>query len=278
MENIEAYKRKLSAIGEAIRTKTGKTDLLDLDEMATEIEGIEVGGNNTALIEGTITEVVNHEATKVRSYGFYNCTSLERVDLPNVTEVGSTAFRYTGIKDLYLPKLQIVTNSYVFASCPNLESVNLPMFNDNAGNDFNACPKLKHVLLPSMPDINANMFSSCTALEEVSFPKVTIVYSSAFSGCTALKKVVFDKSVGFIRQTIFNNCSALTALVLKGETLSGLSYTNVFQNTPIENGTGYIYVPKALIEQYKVATNWITFAEQFRAIEDYPEICGGAAE
>lgn len=40
MENIEAYKRKLSAIGEAIRTKTGKTDLLDLDEMATEIEGI----------------------------------------------------------------------------------------------------------------------------------------------------------------------------------------------------------------------------------------------
>lgn len=25
----------------------------------------------------------------------------------------------------------------------------------------------------------------------------------------------------------------------------------------------------------KVATNWSTFAEQFRAIEDYPEITGG---
>jgi hypothetical protein len=35
---------------------------------------------------------------------------------------------------------------------------------------------------------------------------------------------------------------------------------------------GYIYVPKALIEDYKVATNWSTFADQFRAIEDYPEM------
>lgn len=35
---------KLSAIGEAIRAKTGKTDLLTLDEMPTEIAAIETGG------------------------------------------------------------------------------------------------------------------------------------------------------------------------------------------------------------------------------------------
>jgi hypothetical protein len=46
-------------------------------------------------------------------------------------------------------------------------------------------------------------------------------------------------------------------------------------NTPIGKGTGYVYVPSALIETYKTATNWSTFAAQFRAIEDYPEICGG---
>ena len=37
----------------------------------------------------------------------------------------------------------------------------------------------------------------------------------------------------------------------------------------------YIYVPRALVEDYKVATNWSTFADRIRAIEDYPEICGG---
>lgn len=263
-----------TSIANAIRSKTGKEDKLTPAQMATEIEGIATGGNDTALIEGNATEVVNHEATKVGSYGFYNFRELERVDLPNVTEVRESAFYSSGIKELYFPKLLKVTGTYAFANCPSLESINLPMFNDTAGNDFRACPKLKYVLLPSMPDINAGSFTNCTALEEVSFPKVTIVYSNAFSGCTALKKVVFDKSVGFVRQTIFDNCSALTALVLKGETLSSLSYTNVFRGSAIEAGTGYIYVPKALIEEYKVATNWITFAEQFRAIEDYPEICG----
>jgi hypothetical protein len=38
-------------------------------------------------------------------------------------------------------------------------------------------------------------------------------------------------------------------------------------------------VPKALLsdddatKDYRRATNWSTFANQFRAIEDYPEIC-----
>ena len=43
---------KLSAIGNAIRAKTGKTDKLTLDEMPTEIESIETGGG-----EG-ITEIL----------------------------------------------------------------------------------------------------------------------------------------------------------------------------------------------------------------------------
>ena len=45
-------------------------------------------------------------------------------------------------------------------------------------------------------------------------------------------------------------------------------------NTPISEGTGYIYVPSSLIEAYKVATNWVNYAAQFRAIEDYPDVCG----
>jgi hypothetical protein len=43
----------------------------------------------------------------------------------------------------------------------------------------------------------------------------------------------------------------------------------------IEDGTGYIYVPSALVETYKTASNWVTYAAQIRAIEDYPEITEG---
>jgi hypothetical protein len=44
---------------------------------------------------------------------------------------------------------------------------------------------------------------------------------------------------------------------------------NAFDQSPIKSGTGYIYVPRALVEDYKVATNWSAYASQFRAIEDY---------
>ena len=42
------------------------------------------------------------------------------------------------------------------------------------------------------------------------------------------------------------------------------------------NGTGFVYVPAESVDTYKSATNWSTYAEQIRAIEDYPEITGGA--
>ena len=57
-----------------------------------------------------------------------------------------------------------------------------------------------------------------------------------------------------------------------------LASVNAFSDTPIANGTGFVYVPLSLIEDYKTATNWATYAAQFRAIEDYPEICGGVSE
>ena len=65
------------------------------------------------------------------------------------------------------------------------------------------------------------------------------------------------------------NGTSLTTLILRKTTIINLTNKNALQYTPIANGTGYIYVPKALIEKYKTATNWSTYANQFRAIEDY---------
>lgn len=51
---------------------------------------------------------------------------------------------------------------------------------------------------------------------------------------------------------------------------------SAFTSTSIESGKGYIYVPKKLVDSYKTAPNWSVYADQIRAIEDYPEITGGA--
>jgi hypothetical protein len=54
-----------------------------------------------------------------------------------------------------------------------------------------------------------------------------------------------------------------------------LADVDALNDSSVASGSGYIYVPAALVDSYKAATNWSTYAEQIRAIEDYPEICGG---
>ena len=73
----------------------------------------------------------------------------------------------------------------------------------------------------------------------------------------------------------FNSCSNLTALILRSETMCSLGNTNAFTNSSIALGTGYVYVPRALVDTYKANTNWKTYANQIRAIEDYPDVCEG---
>lgn len=131
------------------------------------------------------------------------------------------------------------------------------------------------VNLPNVTTMNTYVFYGCTALETVKLPKATSIPSQAFYNCTKLKHADCGQS-GSIAAQAFNACTSLTELILrKTDSICTLSNVNGVNNTAIGKGTGYVYVPAALIEDYKTATNWSTFADQFRAIEDYPEICGG---
>ena len=99
--------------------------------------------------------------------------------------------------------------------------------------------------------------------------------SNCFYKCTNLYRADFGiaKSVG---GGAFSSATSLTVLILRRTgAICTLSSSAALTNTAIKNGTGYIYVPAVLIDTYKTATNWSAFANQFRAIEDYPEITGG---
>lgn len=118
--------------------------------------------------------------------------------------------------------------------------------------------------------IRPHAFRACTALTNVNFPSVTSVAMGAFWNCTALTKADFASCVS-LANNAFYGCSALSAVILRNiEAVSTITGTP-FANSAIASGTGYIYVPSALVETYK--TNWATYATQIRAIEDYPEVC-----
>lgn len=221
---------KLSAIGNAIRAKTGKSDLMTLDEMPQEISSISTGGGG-----GETSE------------------ELDDVVLSVYVKGATSSSSYTGaLIESYQTDSDQAIRAYAFYGCKRLASI--------------SCPNIT--------EINQNGFTDCSALTEVEFPNVTKIGTQTFQDCEGLVKADFG-SVTYFSSAIFRRANNLETLIIRTTSqVASAASTTVVVNTKIASGTGYIYVPAALLEQYKVATNWVTYADQFRAIEDYPDICG----
>jgi hypothetical protein len=117
--------------------------------------------------------------------------------------------------------------------------------------------------------VGAYAFRTCMQLTSAIFPSATSVAENAFYLCSKLSFVDLP-SASKIDDYAFYACRALKALILrKSDAICKLSSTSAFSSTAIKSGTGYIYVPSALIETYKTAYQWKDFAAQFRALEDY---------
>jgi hypothetical protein len=241
--------------------------------------------------------------TTIGQYAFCGCSSLERADFPNVTSVDSYAFQNcTSMTYADLSSLGNIQVS-VFEGCTNLvdiklntskvKSVNNKAFNGcssfNPTDDlfknvtqlysyaFQNCTSLKRIRFDHLEDtVNTYIFRGCTSLEEVIAPKLSRIYNYFFLECTSLSFLDLPKLSSFGTSALAN--SGLTNLVLRATTLAsdwesrdpvGLSNVNVFANTPLSRGEGYIYVPELVYEKYKVKTNWTVFADQFRVLEEY---------
>jgi hypothetical protein len=101
---------------------------------------------------------------------------------------------------------------------------------------------------------------------------VTSIRAQAFTACAKLTTVDVSNVTQLDKEAFYNNIS-LESLILRSPTVVTLN--GRFWADSLQKGTAYIYVPLTLVDSYKTATNWSTYAAQIRAIEHYPEICGG---
>ena len=158
---------------------------------------------------------------------------------------------------------------YAFNGCAALVEVDIPNVTSIGGFAFYGCTALAGLDLSNVTSIEGYAFQNCSSLSEAVFNSAISLGSASFANCTSLTK--FSAEINkMVYAEAFISCSNLTAVILrKSESINELQHPNAFQRTPIASGTGYIYVPRALVDSYKVATNWSTFADQFRALEDY---------
>lgn len=113
-------------------------------------------------------------------------------------------------------------------------------------------------------------FAYCRSLTKIRCDAVTRLGNYSLRDCTALTEARFD-SLTTISTQVFMNCSALVKLVLGSSTLCELTNVNAFQSSAIANSTGYVYVPDNLVDSYKSATNWVTYANQIKPISELEE-------
>lgn len=214
----------------------------------TELEDMLVGG----IAKETLTEYTNERVTLVRDYIFNGFSNLQAVNIPNVETVGI----------------------YAFNGCSNLTEIDLPKCTAIGSSSFQACKALTKVNAPLLRTIGSYAFSNALKLFDVNVPLVTNIERQGFYYCTALEKLDFSL-LDTIDLYSFTNSRKLNTVIIRTPSVCSLQNINAFNNTLIASGTGYVYVPSELIDSYKSATNWSTYAAQFRAIEDYPEITGG---
>lgn len=86
---------------------------------------------------------------------------------------------------------------------------------------------------------------------------------------TKLEKLDFPL-LSSLKASVFRNTTKLTTLILRSPVMCTIVENEyLFYQSPISLGTGYIYVPSALIDAYKADSLWNAFSSQFRALEDY---------
>lgn len=149
---------------------------------------------------------------------------------------------------------------------------------------FQNATALEFLRLKGVHSLSYYLCQKCTALTYADIGTIGYWGGWMFDGCTSLEVVKCKPTAGChsIYSNQFANCKKLVTMVVDCEAVPAI-HADAFASTPIAPsgtatdiayGTGYIYVRKAVIEEFKVATNWVTYADRFRAIEDYPDICG----
>ena len=253
----------------------------------------------------TLTNVECPNVTSIGTYAFYNCTSLTNINFTKVIALERNVFQYckslvsvsiplfefsrytnnlfygcSSLKNVYMPKV-VRFDSYTFYQCTSLESIDFPLLQTANDSFCRGCTNLKQVNLPKLGNIYDYCFEGCTSLTNISLPSGTRLSSYCFQHCSKLDNVDIGK-LERIDAYAFSDCYILKSFTILNNTqVANLSSIYAFFNcyhilgtinsTYNPNGLkdGYIYVPASLLSQYKVATNWTTYASQIVGHQNY---------
>ena len=250
MARIDTLINFLTDVAAAIRAKKGDSTLIPAADFDTEIANLPSGDNSAliSLIDRTATSFeIPDGTTSIGVYAFAYCLSLASIIIPDgVTLIGEGAF----------------------VLCTSLTSITMPDSVTSIGRSaFYGCTGLTSITIPdSVTSIGDSVFEDCTGLTSVTIGNgVTSIGDSAFYGCTGLTSITIPDSVTSIEYYAFRGCTNLTEIDFSTHNaVPTLADTSAFDNT---SASLVIKVPSALLDEWKAATNWSTYADKIVGVQ-----------
>ena len=293
---------KMTALADAIRSKTGGTEKLTIDQMATEVNGLQVGGdgeewfndgdthiwitlgegrtspmlacypNGTVTVDwgdGTAPDTLTGTSTTtVKWTQKHNYASageyIIRLSVDGEVGFGGTSSSNEGSYILRNSSSSSTTNYFYRNAVKKIEIGN--SVTSIGGYAFNYCYSLSSITIPnSVTSIGKSAFQNCFSLSSITIPNsVTSIGGSTFNYCYSLSSSTIPNSVTSIGATEFQNCYGVRFYDFSNHTtVPTLSNANAFNNIPADCE---IRVPAALYDEWKAATNWTTHASKIVAV------------
>ena len=184
---------------------------------------------------------IGNGITNIGASAFDSCYSLASITIPDsLTNIGASAFNY----------------------CYSLASITIPDSLTNIGaSAFNYCYSLASITIPdSLTNIGDSAFSSCISIASITIPDgVTSIGTSTFGFCNSLASITIPGGVTSIGDSAFRSCGSIAFYDFTAcTTVPTLANTNAFTGIAADC---QIRVPAALVNAWKTATNWSTYAD-----------------
>lgn len=210
------------------------------------------------------------KVTSIDNSAFYSCCSLTYISIPDsVTSIGNNTFSLCrSLTSINIPDSVTSIKNSTTSYCDSLAFISI---SDNitsiGSNAFQNCYNLVSINIPdSVTSIGGNAFSSCYGLVSINIPdSVTSMGTYAFQNCYSLASINIPDSVTNIEIGTFSHCEGVSEYHFASTTPPTLQNTTAFTSLPVDC---IIYVPysedHSILETYKTATNWSTYASYMR--------------
>lgn len=247
---------KLSTIAESIRNKTGSTDKMTLDEMATNIDNIKSGDISAFINSDNVVTGGN----TYDGYFYLKCIKkLPSVDIPN--EVTNMAYAFANLQSITeIPNIDVskcMRYEYAFYNCTSLLKV----------------PKLNYANV----QYTQNMFSGCKsltteAINAMNLPKLKDC-GYMFYGCTSMTEIpaIDISEINCNGNGNTSNLFGNSGLIVADLSNMKLPSYNQYKQHYSPN---WFYLCKNLIEIKNWNTNYLVNAEyMFQEIPNLKKMC-----